>query len=112
MQPRLPVQVLALEAQILLLSVSLWDIPFRLPLHFGSVQASRFPAFFYRAAPGLVLGLPDDLALGVAQLFWQAYLVGVEVVHLAQIGVRAGAVGAGVLCCAFGIERLPPEFDS
>ena len=107
MQPRLPVQVLALEAQVLLLSVSLWDIPFRLPLHFDSVQASRLPALFYRGAPGLVLGLPNDLALGVAKLFWQAYLVGVEVVHLTQLGIRAGSVCAGVLCCAFGIERLP-----
>ena len=99
MQPRLSVQVLALEPQVLLLSVSLWNIPFRLPLHFRSVQASRFPAFFYRAAPGLVLGLPDDLALGVAQLFRQADLVCVEVVHLAQIGIRAGSVSA-------------PEFDT
>ena len=80
MQPRLPVQVLALETQVLLLSVFLWNIPFRLPLHFGSVQAARFPAFLYRGAPGLVLGLPDDLALGVAKFFGQADLVGVEVV--------------------------------
>ena len=107
MQPRLTVQVLALEAQVLFLSVSLWDIPFRLPLHFGSVQSSRLPALFYRAAPGLVLGLPDDLALGVAELFGQAHLVGVEVVHLAQIGIRAGSVCAGALSCALGVERLP-----
>ena len=75
------------------------------------MQAACFPAFLYRAAPGLVLGLPDDLALGVAQLFGQAYLIGVEVVHLAQIGVCAGAVGAGVrtgvLDCALWIECLP-----
>ena len=114
MQPRLSVQVLALEPQVLLLSVSLWNIPFRLPLHFRSVQAACFPAFLYRAAPGLVLGLPNDLALGVAKLFWQAYLVGVEVVHLAQLGGGAGAFGAvgagvraGVLGCALWIEGLP-----
>ena len=107
MQPRLSVQVLALDAQVLFLSVSLWNIPFRLPLHFGSVQASRFPAFFHRAAPGLVLGLPDDLVLGVAEFFGQADLVCVEVVHLAQIGIRAGSVCAGALSCALGVERLP-----
>ena len=66
MQPRLSVQVLALEPQILFLPVSTWDIPFRLPLHLSSMQAASFPALFYRGAPGLVLGLPDDLALGVA----------------------------------------------
>ena len=97
MQPCLPVQVLALEAQVLLLTVSPWDIPFRLPLHFRSVQAACFPAFLYRAAPGLVLGLPDDLALGVAQLFRQADLVGVEVVHLAQRGLGCGVCVAAVI---------------
>ena len=51
--------------------------------------------------------MPDDLALGVAELFRQAYLIGVEVVHLAQIGIRAGAVGAGALSCVLGVERLP-----
>lgn len=71
-QPSLPVQVLALEPEVLFLPVYLRDVSFRLPLHLSSVQAACFPTFFYRAAPGLVLGLPDDLTLGVAQLFWQA----------------------------------------
>ena len=97
MQPCLTVQVLALKPQVLFLPVSLWDIPFRLPLHFGSVQASRLPALFYRAAPSLVLRLPDDLALGVAQLFRQADLVGVEVVHLAQRGLGCGVCVAAVI---------------
>ena len=54
-----------------------------------------------------MLGLPDDLALGVAEFFGQAYLIGVELVHLAQLGVCAGAVCTGALCCALGAERLP-----
>ena len=41
--------------------------------------------------------MPDDVALGVGELFGQAHLVGVEVIDLAQRG--AGAVAwAAVLC--------------
>ena len=51
--------------------------------------------------------MPDDLALGVAEFFGQAHLIGVEVVHLAQLGACAGAICAGFLDCALEIERLP-----
>nr|WP_291446520.1 hypothetical protein [Acidovorax sp.] len=45
--------------------------------------------------------------MGVAEFFGQVDLVDVEVVHLAQLGIPAETICAGVLYCAFGIERLP-----
>lgn len=46
------------------------------------------PSVFPPCCPGLVLGLPDDLPLGVVELFGKAYLAGMEV-DTSHMGVWA-----------------------
>ena len=98
MQPRLPVQVLALEAQVLLLlRLGLWRVALVQRVQALARQALDLPFLGDRAAPGPVAGLPDQLALAVAQLLGHAHLVRVEVVDLAQpcVVVACRPMGGG-----------------
>ena len=90
MQPRLSVQVLSLEPQVLLsgfLSLRAISLVQRMDGLVG--QALDVPLFTDRTAPGLVTRLPHQLPLGIGEFLRHAYLVGVEVVDVAQLGVRA-----------------------
>ena len=96
MQPRIAVEVLTLEAQILLPRLRVRHLPFVLAKDWGAVNVGVRPRFPHRIAPGLVTRLPDALSLGVGQLFRQSNLVGVEVIDLAKLGLPCSPRGLGV----------------
>ena len=86
MQPRIPVEILALETQILLPRLRVGHLPLVLGKDWGAINVGVRPLFPHRIAPGLVTRLPDALSLGVGQLFRQSNLVGMEVVDFALFG--------------------------
>jgi len=68
-QPRIPIQVLPLKPQVLLLGFVLWLITCIKAMHPSAISLDQLPFFGLRVAPGLVAGLPDQLALGIGEFF-------------------------------------------
>ena len=84
MKTGVAIQVLALEAQVLVPRFLIGHIALVLLKDTGAIQVGVLPLFLHRIAPSLVAGLPDDLALGVGELLRQAHRAVVEVVDLGQ----------------------------
>ena len=87
MQPRVSVQVLPLEAQVLL---GAGPGPFVQNIDLLATRRLNLPLFLDCVPPRLETGLPAQLALAVGQLLGQADLVGVEVEDLAQARLAVG----------------------
>ena len=96
MQPRIPVEILTLETQILLPRLRVGHLPLVLGKDWGAVDVGVRPRFPHRIAPGLVTRLPDALSLGVGQLFRQSDRVSMEVIDLAKLGLPCSPRGLGV----------------
>ena len=64
-QPRVPIQVLPLEPQVLLPGFVLGLIACIKRMRLAAIGLDQLPFLSLRIAPGLVGGLPDELALGI-----------------------------------------------
>ena len=64
-QSRVPIQVLPLKPQVLLLGFVLGLIAFIQRMDSAAIKINPLPFLGLRVAPGLVGGLPDELALAV-----------------------------------------------
>ena len=69
MQPRIPIQVLPLEPQVLVPGFVLGLITCIKRMRLAAIGLDQLPFLSLRIALGLVGGLPDQLALAVAQFF-------------------------------------------
>ena len=102
MQPRIPVQVLPLEPQVLFGGRF---GPLIQRIDCLSCRAPDFPLFRNSRSPRLVAGLPAQLALAVGQFFGQADLIRVEVEDLANAMVAVRDVQGFDLVTR--LQRLP-----
>ena len=64
-QPRIPIQILSLKPQVLLPGLVLGLIAFIKAMHTPAIGLDQLPFLSLRVAPGLVRGLPDQVALAV-----------------------------------------------
>ena len=68
-QPRIAVKVLPLKPQVLLPGFVLGLITCIKRMRLAAISLDQLPLFSLRIAPGLVGGLPDQLALGIGEFF-------------------------------------------